>query len=70
MPSPNHHRTKNQLTQRPPRPTKTIRLIRQPNTDPHTPIRTHNFKDHVEDTEDGGVGLETRALDYHDEEDG
>jgi hypothetical protein len=70
MPTPQHNRNKNQLTPLMPTPTKRVRLIRQPGTNPYTSISRHNFKRDIKDRLRDRITIKIRDFDYTYEEDG
>ena len=70
VPASNHDCTQDQLAKLMPRAAEAIFLIRQADADADTAVPGHDLEDDVEDAEHGRVGLELRALDHHDQEDG
>ena len=70
MPSPNHDRTKDQLTEFMPAAAKGIRNVRQTDGDAYAAVAGNDFEEDVEDGVVDWVAFELGGFCYGDEEDG
>ena len=70
MPSSDHNRTKNQLTQTLPTPAETVHVPGDSHRNPHAPIPAHDIEEEVENAENGRVLGEFVRFDDGDEEEG